>query len=245
MATLVAEVPTADIEAIWQELSRQTIAVNPDRYMAGRGRSQAFGLIRRWSYRPYLSRNTWSRPVLWQLLLEFAQKHVPIDWDGIQVNDDYTSAKHRDKGNEGNSYTISFGDFTGGELCLETGDKVDTRLRGHLFNGSEITHWTAPHIGRRFCLVFYKITFPPKFLPKYRVTCRAVPEGLEVTDEYNDSIIVLDKKGKVVKTIREAQPRAYVGKLTLPGQASRLTVPSPDTTVSSEALDPAALPFGF
>ena len=58
-------------------------------------------------------------------------------------------------------------------------------------------------------------------------------------------IIVLDKKGKVVKTIREAKPRTYVGKLTLPGQASRLTLPSPDTTVSSEALNPVCHFFGF
>jgi len=43
---------------------------------------------------------------------------VPIDWDGVTVNDDYKSAEHTDKGNEGQSYTVSFGDFTGGELCV-------------------------------------------------------------------------------------------------------------------------------
>ena len=250
MATLVAEVPGADLAALTEELTRQTIPVNPDRIQAGRGRSQAFGLIRRWSYRPYLSRNTWSRPVLWQLLLEFAQKHVPIDWDGIQVNDDYVSAPHTDKGNEGESYTISFGGFTGGELCLGSGEKINTRLRGYLFNGSKIQHWTAPHEGRRFCLVFYKITWPRKFLPRYRLSCRAVPEGLEITDGYNDSITVLNKKGVVVATLRQGEPRAYVGKLTLPGQPSRLPVAlpevqAPDTPASSGPLDPDALPFGF
>jgi DNA-binding GntR family transcriptional regulator len=51
------------------------------------------------------------------------------------VNDSYLSAPHRDKGNQGESYTVSFGDFTGGALCIEQGDShvsIDTRHKGYL-----------------------------------------------------------------------------------------------------------------
>lgn len=217
--TLVSELSDTDLLPLTEELTKHPIAINPYRIQAGPGRSQAFGLIRRRSYRPYLSRNTWTRPVLWQLLLDFARKHVPIEWDGIQVNDNYVSARHTDKGNEGDSYTISFGDFTGGELCLASGEKIDTRLRGHLFNGSAIEHWTAPHTGRRFCLVFFKIIWPEKF-PLYKISCQATEKGLEVSDGYDESIIVLSKRGKIVETIKPPLPRLYVGKLTRVGQSS-------------------------
>lgn len=240
MATLVADISASEFLDLTRELMRKRLTKNCDRAMAGPGKSQAFGIIRRWSYRPHLSRNTWMRPHLWNLLLSFASKHVPIQWDGVTVNDDYVSQPHTDKGNEGESYTISFGDFTGGELCLEGDTKIDTRFRGHLFNGAAIRHWTAPHIGRRFCLVFYKIIWPPKW-PRYKVTCRAVEEGLEITDEYDDSIVIVNQKGHLLKTLRIPQPREWIGRLTERGQKSRMSLPSIPASVGTS--DPG-LPFG-
>lgn len=253
----IPAIPASEFVALIEELTRKSLMKNCDRAMAGPGKSQAFGIIRRWSYRPHLSRNTWMRPHLWKLLLEFADKHVAIAWDGVQVNDNYTSAPHKDKGNEGDSYTVSFGDFTGGELCLDTGTQegivqINTRLRGYLFNGSAVRHWTAPHIGRRFCLVFYKIVWPTKFLPRYRVTCREVAEGLEITDEYDDSIVVLDTRGHVKETLRSPRPVPWLGRLTQRGQKSRMPLveaapvqtPSPHTPALPAASSPD-LPFGF
>lgn len=243
MATLVADISESEFLDLTRELMRKSLTKNCDRATAGPGKSQAFGIIRRWSYRPHLSRNTWIRPHLWNLLLAFASKHVPIAWDGITVNDDYVSQPHMDKGNEGESYTVSFGNFVGGELCLEGDIKIDTRFRGHLFNGAAIRHWTAPHIGRRFCLVFYRVIWPTKFLPRYKVTCRAVEDGLEITDEYDDSIVVVNARGHVQRVLRNPQPREWIGRLTERGQKSR--VPLPNTSASPGTLDPAALPFGF
>ena len=223
--TLVKDVSESEFSELIQELTREIVPVNYDRSQAGKGRSQAFGMIRRWSYRPHLSRNTWMRPKLWELLLDFAGKHVPVSWDGCTVNDSYTSAPHRDKGNQGLSYTVSFGDFTGGELCIQPGEggtlALDTRHKGYLFNGAEQVHWTAPFVGRRFCLVFYSIVFPTKFLPRYRVTCREEPDGLLIDDPYDDSIVVVDRKGHVVRTVRQPQPRQWIGRLTKRGQPSR------------------------
>ena len=242
MATLVGDVSASEFLDLTRELMRKNITKNCDRATAGAGKSQAFGIIRRWSYRPHLSRNTWMRPYLWKLLLEFASKNVPIAWDGVTVNDDYTSAPHTDKGNEGESYTISFGDFSGGELCLEGDIKINTRCRGYLFNGAAIKHWTAPHTGRRFCLVFYKIIWPPKFLPRYKVTCRQVATGLEITDEYDESIVIVDTKGHLLSELQPPQPREWIGRLTQRGQKSR--VPVANTSASPDTSD-LNLPFGF
>ena len=112
MTTLVAALDPSAFDPLVQELTRERVAVNYDRHQAGKGRSQAFGIIRRWSYRPHLARNTWGRPRLWQLILDFAAEHVPIPWDGCTVNDCYESREHTDKGNQGQSYTVSFGNFT-------------------------------------------------------------------------------------------------------------------------------------
>lgn len=255
MATL--DIPASEFSALIEELTRKSLMKNCDRAMAGPGKSQAFGIIRRWSYRPHLSRNTWMRPHLWKLLLEFAEKNVSIPWDGVQVNDNYTSAPHKDKGNEGDSFTVSFGDFTGGELCMETQEgivQINTKHRGYLFNGSAVRHWTAPHIGRRFCLVFYKIVWPTKFLPRYRVTCRELLDGLEITDEYDDSIVVLDTRGHVKETLRSPRPVPWLGRLTQRGQKSRMLpqvaaeapqpVPAQHTPALPAVLSPD-LPFGF
>ena len=247
-ATFVSELDSSAFAPLLEELNREVIPVNHDRIQAGKGRSQAFGMIRRWSYRPHLSRNTWMRPRLWQLLLDFAQKHVPFPWDGITVNDSYSSAPHRDKGNEGLSYTVSFGDFTGGALCIQNGSthvEIDTRHRGYLFDGASQLHWTAPFQGRRFCLVFYNIIFPTKFLPKYKVSCRQEDDGLLIEDPYDESIVVVNRKGHVVRIIRLGKPREWIGRLTSRGQPSRAPGIVASVGTSSPVSHPSASSSGL
>ena len=156
----------------------------------------------------------------------------------MTVNDTYLSARHKDKGNEGESFTVSFGDFIGGELCMEVSGEVvsvDTRHRGFLFNGSQIPHWTAPFEGRRFCLVFYKIKWPTKFLPRYRLECSMVEDGMRVFDEYDDSIVVLDKKGHVIRIIEKGVWREWIGRLTRRSQPSRAPLPTVDESAGLES----------
>ena len=211
MSTFVADVPPEDFLPLIQDLTDHPLHLNPDRHTAGLGKSQAFGLIRRWAWRPYISRNTWIRPRTYQLLIDFAKKHVPIHFDGITVNDSYQSNPHKDKGNQGVSYTICFGNYTGGNLALLGHEPIDTRYKGYLFNGAETQHWTLPFEGRRFCLVFYSIEFPKRFLPRYNIRCRLVEDGLEVTDDYEESILVINKKGKLVRTITPGIWKEFVG----------------------------------
>jgi len=220
MATLIREHAPEDFADIRTEIRKTRTAVNHDRRVAGKGQSQSFGVIRRWSYRPWLSRNTWMRPVLWKLLLDFAEKFNITGWDAIQVNENYKSAPHRDVGNCGMSYIVAFGDYTGGDLDV-SGTKYNIRHRGHLFNGSELTHSTDDFIGNRYALVFFNIVFPAKFQPGYAISCRIVDDGLEVSDGYNDSVIVLNKKGHIVRTVREGAPMPWIGKVTKVGQKAR------------------------
>jgi hypothetical protein len=230
-ATFVRDHAPEDFTAIIAELERKPLAVNPDRFVAGPGRSQAFGVIRRWSYRPWLSRNTWLHSELWALLLEFAAKFELTGYDAIQINDDYKSAPHRDKGNTGDSYIVSFGDFTGGDLICD-GTPVDIRHRGHTFCGAEILHSTAPWTGHRYSMVFYNIEWPAKFLPRYSVTCRVVSDGLEVSDTYDESVIVLNRRGHIVRTVKQGKPVLWIGKLSKAGQKSQILTspPTPDHT---------------
>lgn len=168
MATFVGEVPASDLQDLQLELTARQLYINPDRMRSGRGRSQAFGVIRRWSYRPWISRNCWLRPELWRMLLQFAAKHVPVEWDAVQVNDNYESKPHKDVGNRGDSYIVSFGNYVGGELVLDISGQeqiFDANRRGHLFNGSKIRHWNKPIVGRKFSLVFFKIEWP-RFWPE-------------------------------------------------------------------------------
>lgn len=234
MATLVREHAPDDFAEILAELQRKPLPVNRDRRVAGAGRSQAFGLQRRWSYIPFLGRMTWQRPELWALLLAFAQKFDIVDFDAIQVNDSYKSAPHRDAGNYGLSYIVGFGDYVAGELDVE-GTKYDIRHKGHVFNGSELTHSTSDFQGQRYCLVFFKIVWPSKFIP-YQIQTRLVEDGLLVSNTYNNEEVVLDRKGKVVRTIKEAEPREYVVRLSRMGQTSR--------TGLAPALTPALTPIG-
>lgn len=219
MATFVKEHNPADFTEILAELTRKKLPNNFDRWVAGVGRSQAFGLIRRWSYRPWISRNTWMRPELWAALLNFANLHVTVPWDAIQVNDNYASKPHRDRGNQGESYIVGFGDYTGGNLNVE-GTSHNIRHRGYTFNGANLLHHTEEWTGHRYSLVFFCIEWPRKFQPGYAVSSRMVEDGLEITDSYDNSILVLNRRGKIVRIVRAPIPKPWVGHLTVRGQKS-------------------------
>ena len=233
-AQFVREHAPESFAPLLAELHRKPLPTNFDRTVVGQGKSQAFGLIRRWSYRPYLSRNTWMRPELWQMLQDWAASELPagFQWDAIQVNQDYASKPHRDKGNRGQSYIVGFGPYTGGALNVE-GTAQDIRHRGHLFCGAEQEHWTEPWAGERFSLVFFSIEWPTKFAPGYSIQSRIVADGLEITDGYDKSVLILDRKGHIVRTVQAAEPRPWVGRVCSRGAPSRNPAFLPPSTPSA------------
>jgi hypothetical protein len=94
--------------------------------------------------------------------MQFAEKYVRqhIDFTSIQVNCNYVCAPHKDTGNVGDSYIVAFGNYLGGQICIEEAD-YNIELRGLLFDGSKHMHWTKQWSGDRYSIVFH--TLKPRF----------------------------------------------------------------------------------
>ena len=146
-------------------LTRKNIPINKYRTGVGVGRSQCFGMVRKRSQAPDLSRQSWMDARLHYLLMKFARLHVPIPFTSVQINDSYKCAAHKDKHNSGDSYIVGFGPYTGGELVLKMPDdrEYNIRHRPILFNGSTVEHWTKDFVGRRWTIVFHTLVSPTKF----------------------------------------------------------------------------------
>jgi hypothetical protein len=162
------ELPELDESAFRElidHLGKTNIPINKYRKGVGEGRSQTFGMVRKRSMAPDLSRQSWMDARLHHLLLKFARLHVPIPFTSIQVNDSYKCAAHRDKHNSGDSYIVGFGAYTGGELVLKLPEdrEYNIRHRPILFNGSQIEHYTKDWVGRRWTIVFHTLVSPAKF----------------------------------------------------------------------------------
>jgi hypothetical protein len=170
--------PSAFAELL-EHLKDKRILMNKYRKASGEGRSQAYGMVRKRSMAPDLSRCSWLDPRLHYLLMKFARQYVPIPFTSVQVNDSYQTAKHKDKHNFGDSLIVGFGDYTDGELVVDingTEETFDIHHRPLIFNGSELPHYTKPFTGRRFSLVFHTIVAPEAFpmvrkLEEYEAVC--------------------------------------------------------------------------
>jgi hypothetical protein len=147
------------LQEIQIELKRRPLEINKYRN-SGIGRSVAFGIVSKRCMPPDLSRANWMRPYLAFLLERYGKTLIDFEFTSITVNQNYKSTPHRDKGNEGQTYIIAFGNFSGGELCVE--DMPDQDIKnGFIFNGATQLHSTMPWIGERFSLVFYKAKRSP------------------------------------------------------------------------------------
>ena len=218
------EIDERDFKDLREHLSKHNIPMNKYRKGVGDGRSQCFGMVRKRSMAPDLSRNSWFDPRLHYLLMLFARQHVQIPFTSVQVNDNFPCATHRDKHNQGESYIVAFGDFVGGELVLD-GKEHNIRHRPILFNGSEINHSVKPFIGRRWSIVYHTIESPAKFpmirkLSDYEAVCR---DGQYVIAWYRDGEptqylskkngLVHPLKGRKIKKLPEA-PEKLNSKMT-------------------------------
>jgi hypothetical protein len=97
--------------------------------------------------------------------MEFAKKHIKIPFTSIQINQNMTCAKHKDKGNIGISAIVAFGDYQGGELVVED-KQININRRIHLFDGSQQEHYTAPFTGNRYSIVYHTIAPQERFQNK-------------------------------------------------------------------------------
>jgi hypothetical protein len=144
----------ADIQ---KEIERLPIPINKYRPCSGDGRSQAFGIVNKRCLLPDYSRQCWTRPYLYKLLLDYGRANVPIPFTSITVNQNYKADAHRDKGNVGESFLVAFGDFTGGLLEIHEGPlkglhDVRTPI---VTDFSKVLHSVKDFQGNRISLVYY------------------------------------------------------------------------------------------
>ena len=93
-----------------------------------------------------------------EVALREAIQAIAPEWWGdetqVLVNRNVKCKKHIDK-NDGHSYILWLGDFTGGALLFEDGTRLEDKHKWHKING-QIPHWNEPHEGTKYAVVLYK-----------------------------------------------------------------------------------------
>ena len=158
MFRILGDVNPDVFRGVLDELARKTIPVNKYRINSGEGRSQCFGLVRQRNGSYTGSRLNFERPELFEELLALGRRILPSDFSytSIQLNVDYQTEPHFDKGNKGESAIVAFGDFEEGELVINDVN-VNIKNRLVLFDGSLWLHWTRPFRGYRVSVVFFTV----------------------------------------------------------------------------------------
>ena len=93
-----------------------------------------------------------------EVALREAIQAIAPEWWGdetqVLVNRNVKCKKHIDK-NDGHSYILWLGDFTGGALLFEDGTRLEDKHKWHKING-QIPHWNESHEGTKYAVVLYK-----------------------------------------------------------------------------------------
>lgn len=149
-------IPASAFEPIVNEIQNRSLPINNSRKTSGKGRSICFGVVKKRIRSPDYSRFCRDRPLLYKLLLDFAEAHIPetLVWNSIQCNQNYQCSPHKDRGNGGDSLIVGFGDYSGGELVIE-GTEHDIRHTPIIDDFTTKTHYVLPFQGDRYSLVFY------------------------------------------------------------------------------------------
>ena len=157
-------IPAKAFQPLIEELTRRPIEINKYRPSSGIGRSQAFGIVNKRCMPADYSRQCWTRPYLYKLLLDFGAEYVrDISWNAITVNQGYKASPHRDKKNGGESYLVAFGDYDGGCLKIHEGNLSGVHNIRHKpiqTDFSKVLHSVEDFTGDRYSLVYYR--YPTK-----------------------------------------------------------------------------------
>ena len=178
------------------ELSRQPLRLNENRACSGKGRTACFGIVNtRRSVASGFAAHNIHRPHLYKMLLDFGVTHVPIQWNAIQVNQNYQCKKHRDSGNVGISFIVAFGTYAGGNLRVyqqtrygETATDYNIRHRPVTGIFSHFEHEVLPFTGDRFSLVYYKSTNLPLVIIGKCTMYTNLGVLLNAIDSYDDAL---------------------------------------------------------
>tara|TARA_R110002020_G_scaffold361573_1_gene574081 strand:+ start:2106 stop:2678 length:573 start_codon:yes stop_codon:yes gene_type:complete len=95
-------------------------------------------------------------PKVYEMLKKIADIHFPdFEYQDICLNHNFKCEPHFDKKNRGASYIVGFGDYTGGELNIDS-KKNDIRHKPLKFNGFQSLHWVEDWVGDRWTAVYFK-----------------------------------------------------------------------------------------
>ena len=87
-------------------------------------------------------KNKEKEPELWDAI-----KKTAPEWFGnetqLTLNKDLCCKRHRDRGNKEHSWILWLGDFAGGTLNFDNGDKVEGKYEWHKIDGRDY-HWNDP-----------------------------------------------------------------------------------------------------
>lgn len=215
---MLSQIPPEAFKEIQEELERRPLYVNKYRDKAGEGRSQSFGIVNRRSLPVDYSRQNWLRPKLFYHLKKFAEQYVDISWTSITVNQNYRSLPHRDKGNQGESFLVAFGSYTGGDLLIHEGDLSGSHniwCRPMKADFSKLLHSVQHFTGTRYSLVFY--TLKPTKLPS---------EPLPVSEVVIEGGKYVFKRGGKVITVKEGLDHPLRGRKKKGKDESMTSIPS-------------------
>ena len=130
---------------------------NENRKGFGKSRSVVFG-IRKARRGGQIGISTFSKkyPKIWDEIQRIGNL-FPCEYTSVYLNKDVVCDWHRDCGNVGDTWIVSFGDYEGCNLEVESFGEVDTNCRPIRFDGKVLRHRTTPLIsGTKYSLVFYR-----------------------------------------------------------------------------------------
>ena len=117
--------------------------------------SIVFGMRKNRRQEVGLSTNTMKYPWIWNELQRIGEL-FPCKYTSVYVNKNVECDWHLDKGNVGDVWIVSFGDYQGCNLEIEGYGEVNTNCNVVRFDGSVLKHRTTPLIsGTKYSLVFY------------------------------------------------------------------------------------------
>ena len=200
------ELDERDFKDLREHLGKPNIPMNKGK--KNEGKSRCFGMVRKRSQAPDLSKDSWTDPRLHYLLMRFGREHVNIPFTSIQVSDNETHVKH----SQGNCYIVSFGDYTDGEIVIDT-KEYNIRHRPLVFDISKLEHTysSKEFRGVRYTLIYYTLLPQTKFpmvksLSEYEAGTR---DGEYVIAWYKDGepTQYLSKKNGLPQPVRKKKEK--------------------------------------
>jgi hypothetical protein len=146
-------------QELYKELQKITIPIKQNRSNR-RGfpkhRATTFGISRaRYSGKIGSSWATLRWPHIWKLIQKLGN-YLHFEFTSVQLNHNVTCPPHKDTNNVCNSFLISFGKYTGGEIVIN-GETKNAYHNPIIFNGYELEHYNLPHDGEKYSLIFFNM----------------------------------------------------------------------------------------